>query len=102
MSPGLIYGVAGALLFSLGAYALIVHAHLLRKVLAVNIMASGAFLSLIGLAQRGADAVPDPVPHALVLTGIVVAVSATAFALVLLRRLFEASGRTALEEDASS
>jgi len=34
---------------------------------------------------------PDPVPHALVLTGIVVAFSATALALALGRRLREVS-----------
>lgn len=94
MSTGLIYAVTGALLFCLGFYGLIVHAHLLRKILGFNIMGSGTFLVLVGLAQR-ADGV-DPVPHALVLTGIVVAVSATAFALILARRLYAASGRCAL------
>jgi len=94
MSAGLIYAVTGALLFSLGLYGLIVHAHLVRKILAFNIMGSGTFLVLVGLAQRTDSA--DPVPHALVLTGIVVAVSATAFALILARRLFAASGRCTL------
>ena len=94
MSAGLIYAVTGAALFSLGLYGLIVHAHLVRKILAFNIMGSGTFLVLVGLAQR-ADNV-DPVPQALVLTGIVVAVSATAFALILARRLYAASGRCAL------
>ncbi len=42
---------------------------------------------------------PDPVPHAMVITGIVVAVSATAFALVLAWRIRHATGRTALAED---
>lgn len=98
MSAGLVYAIAGMLLFCLAAYALMVQPHLLRKILAVNFMASGAFLALVGLAQRGA-ADPDPVPHALVLTGIVVAVSATAFALALLRRLFEATGHTTLQDD---
>ena len=60
---------------------------LLRKVLALNVMGSGVFLLLIAAAYRGPDAAPDPVPHALVLTGIVVAVSATALALALGRRL---------------
>jgi multicomponent Na+:H+ antiporter subunit C len=94
MSAGLIYAVTGALLFSLGFYGLIVHAHLVRKILAFNIMGSGTFLVLVGLAQR-TDSV-DPVPHALVLTGIVVAVSATAFALILARRLYAANGRCTL------
>jgi multicomponent Na+:H+ antiporter subunit C len=44
---------------------------------------------LIAAAYRGLFQVPDPVPHALVLTGIVVAFSATALALALGRRLQE-------------
>jgi len=39
----------------------------------------------VGLAQR--DGGVDPVPQAMVLTGIVVAVAATALALALARRL---------------
>ncbi len=96
MSAGLTYALAGVLLFCLGLHALLAHPHLLRKILAVNIMASGCFLALVGLAQRAGP--PDPVPHALVLTGIVVAVSATAFALVLLRRLADRGGATSLDE----
>jgi multicomponent Na+:H+ antiporter subunit C len=44
---------------------------------------------LIAVAYGGAGGVPDPIPHALVLTGIVVAVSATALGLALGRRLAE-------------
>jgi multicomponent Na+:H+ antiporter subunit C len=99
MTPGLLYAITGALLFCLGLYGLLLHAHLLRKVLAFNLRGSGCFLVLVGLAQRGGQV--DPVPHALVLTGIVVAVSATAFALILLRQLYVESGRCSLpDEDA--
>ena len=100
MTAGLLYAVTGAVLFGLGLYGLIVHAHLLRKILAFNIMGSGTFLVLVGLAQRG-DRI-DPVPHALVLTGIVVAVAATAFALVLMRQLYATTGRCALPDDTDS
>jgi len=50
-------------------------------------MGAGVFMLLIAVAYRGPGLPPDPVPHALVLTGIVVAVSATALALALVRRL---------------
>lgn len=99
MTPAGIYAVAGVLLFCLGTYALLACPHLLRKILALNIMTSGSFLALVGLAQRAGAA--DPVPQALVLTGIVIAVSATALALVLARRLFEASGATTLDDEAA-
>jgi multicomponent Na+:H+ antiporter subunit C len=85
MTPGLIYALAGVLLFVLGLAGVILLTPVLRKILAFNLMGSGAFLVLVGLAQR--DGGVDPVPQAMVLTGIVVAVAATALALALARRL---------------
>lgn len=96
MSVAMMYAVAGLALCSLGLYALIVHAHLLRKVLAINVMGSGVFLVLTALARRAPGGVPDVVPHAMVITGIVVAVAATALALALLCRLVAVSGHTDL------
>ena len=98
MSLSLMYAFAGIGLFLVGLHGLIVYAHLLRKILALNVMGSGVFLVLVALARRAGQA-PDPVPHAMVITGIVVAVSATALALVLLRRLKEKTGRTELPEE---
>jgi multicomponent Na+:H+ antiporter subunit C len=83
----LLYGGAGLFLFVLGIWSFLVHEPLLRKVIALNITGAGVFHVLIALAYRGDAAPPDPVPHALVLTGIVVAVSATALALILGARL---------------
>ena len=60
MTPGLIYAAAGCLLFVLGLGGVILISHLLRRILAFNLMGSGAFLVLVGLAQR--DGTPDPVP----------------------------------------
>ena len=87
MTPVLIYALTGILLFGMGLAGVFFSAHLLRKILAVNLAGSGLFLIMIAMARRELNAPPDPVPHALVLTGIVVAVSATAVALVLYRRL---------------
>ena len=89
MTPALLYALGGALLFVLGLGGVLLLSQPLRKILAFNLMGSGTFLVLVGLAQR--DGVADPVPQAMVLTGIVVAVAATALALALLRRLHELS-----------
>ena len=89
MLTQLIYGLAGALLFALGLRSALLRRSLLARVLAVNISGAGIFLMFVTLAYRGLGMPPDPVPHALVLTGIVVAVSATALALALGRRLRE-------------
>jgi multicomponent Na+:H+ antiporter subunit C len=88
----LLYAFAGAALLVLGLYAVIVHAHLVRKILAVNVMGSGVFLIFLSLAKRTGSDAPDPVPQAMVLTGIVVAVSATALALTLVFRIQAATG----------
>lgn len=97
MSAGLLYAVTGFGLFGLGLYGVIVHPHLLRKLLAFNLMGSGVYLALVGLSHPGSSGLTDPVPQALVLTGIVVAVSATAFALALVRRLYNQTGATQLD-----
>jgi multicomponent Na+:H+ antiporter subunit C len=99
MSHVLLYALVGVGLFTLGLYALIVHAHLLRKILAINVMGSGVFLVLVALGGRTSGASPDPVPHAMVITGIVVAVSATALALALMLRVRAETGRTELPEE---
>ena len=87
MTAQWIYGLSACLLIALGLRAALLHTALLQRLIAINIMGSGVFLILIAVAYRGAGQAADPVPHALVLTGIVVAVSATALALALARRL---------------
>lgn len=87
MSAQFLYSGAGVVLFGIGLWSLLVHEAILRKLIAINIAGGGVFHVLIAIAYRGDVAPPDPVPHALVLTGIVVAVSATALALSLNRRL---------------
>ncbi|MDP2238871.1 MAG: NADH-quinone oxidoreductase subunit K [Burkholderiales bacterium] len=94
MTSGLIFAFAGAALFAMGVAGVLLIDHLLRRILAFNLMGSGAFLVLVGLAQRSDAA--DPVPQAMVLTGIVVAVAATALALGLVRRFHGLTGKMEL------
>lgn len=96
-----LFWLAGAALVGLGVYGLIVQPHPLRKLLALNLLGSGVFLLFGVIARRGAAAGlgGDPVPQALVITGIVVAFSATAIAIALIVRLHGAAGVASLEED---
>ena len=96
-----IFGVCGALLVGLGLYGLIVSPEPLRKLLGFNLLGGGAFLLFGVAARRGAAAgfAGDPVPQALVITGLVVAFSATALAVALLLRLFETTGASTLRPD---
>lgn len=98
MKAALLYSLAGIGLFSIGLHALLVHRHLLRKILALNVMGSGVFLALAALAVPPGAAMPDPVPHAMIITGIVVAVAATALALVLMLKLVAATGHASLSD----
>ena len=96
LGPGTLYPLGGALLFALALYGLIRRRHLVLRILALNIMGSGVFMVLLGVAARG-DGPPDPVAHALTLTGIVVAVSATAFALALVVQLARLTGQAVIQ-----
>lgn len=95
MSGGLLFALTGVALFAAGAAAMMLLDHLLRRVIAFNIMGSGAGLVLVGLAQK--NGMPDPVPQAMGLTGIVVAVAATGLALALARRLHAQTGWTSVD-----
>ena len=94
-----VFGLCGAVAAGLGLYGVIMEAHPLRKILAFNILGAGAFLIFGVVARRGAAAGfgSDPVPQALVITGMVVAFAATAMAVALLLRLFSATGAATLD-----
>lgn len=89
----ILFGFTGALLFGLGLRSTMLHPLVLGRIIAFNISGLGLFLMFVSVAYRGNGLLPDAVPQALVLTGIVVAVSATAFALALARRI-ELSGQS--------
>lgn len=91
-----LYAFCSMLLFGIALHGFLFQPHLVRKVLALNVMGTSIFLFLIAVAHRDRTPSPDPVPHALVLTGIVVAVSLTAFALGLILKLHKETGRTTL------
>jgi len=101
MSAATLFGLCAAALIGIGLYGLIVNPHPLRKILAFNVVGSGVFMLFGAIARRGAAAGMggDPVPQALLITGIVVAFSATALAVALLLRLFAATGSVTLASD---
>jgi multicomponent Na+:H+ antiporter subunit C len=97
VTQSLFFSLTAAGLFGIAIYSFLVYEHLLRKILALNVMGNAVFLLLIAFARKDSTTF-DPVPHAMVLTGIVIAVSATAFALALLQRLHRETGRTRLDD----
>jgi multicomponent Na+:H+ antiporter subunit C len=101
MSAATVFGLCGAALAGLGLYGLIVNPQPLRKIVAFNLLGSGVFIIFGIVARRGVAAGfgADPVPQALVITGMVVAFSASALAVALLLRLFQTAGSGTLHVD---
>ena len=101
MNVPTLFGLCAAALVGLGLYGVITNPQPLRKILAFNLIGNGVFLLFGAIARRGAAAGfgGDPVPQALLITGIVVAFSATALAVALLLRLFQATGTATLTDD---
>jgi multicomponent Na+:H+ antiporter subunit C len=89
--PGVLFGLCGAALVGIGLFVVVTHPGLLRRIVGCNIVGAGIFLVFGAVARRGGAAGldADPVPQALVITGIVVAFSASALAVALLKRLSE-------------
>lgn len=93
-------------LMMVGFYILISRRNLVKKILGLNIFQTSVFIFYISMgkiiggtapilvegAERGEVLYSNPLPHALILTAIVVGVSTTAVALSLVVRIKEAYG----------
>lgn len=95
-----IYAATAGLLFAIALYGVLTRAGLIQRLLAANVMATAVFLYLIVLARREGEDAADPMPQAMVLTGIVIAISVTAFALALVRWYRSETGYATLEDEA--
>lgn len=97
--PFPIYSILAGVLFFAGLAGVFLLRHFGRKIIALNITGGAVFLLLVTYAQRSEDGVIDPVPHAMVITGLVVAVSASALALALTHRVYQETGQIEFPED---
>ena len=101
-----LFGFCGAALVGLGLYGILCHPGALRKIIALNLLDSGVFLLFGVIARRGGGLLDgeaavgaDPVPQALVITGLVVAFAATTLGVALVLRLAAASADADAEQD---
>ncbi len=98
------YVIAMAL-FTIGLYTVVAKDNLIKKFMGLNIMETACFLLFISLGAVKGGKAPiwteglkktttfvNPIPQALILTGIVVAVSTTSLALSLMIKIFEQCG----------
>lgn len=75
--------ITGAGLFTLGLLGVVTQRDFLRKLISLNVFTSGIFLIFISTTMR--SGAPDSIVIALVLTGLVVTLGASAFAMMLIR-----------------
>jgi len=81
----MLYLLLASGLFLVGCHGLFTSEGMLRKLLALNVLSTSVFLVFVTVARMGDPL--DPVPHAIVLTGLVVTVSTTAVAVAIVIRL---------------
>ena len=106
ISGQLHYWLSAALLL-IGLYGMLVKPNLVRKLMAMNILQVAVIMFFISVAAKSGATVPiavegdetrvatayvNPLPHALMLTAIVVSVSTTGVALALLIRIHRRYG----------
>ena len=97
-------------LFVIGLYTVVRHSNLIKRIIGINIMGTGIFLFFVAIGNvtggqppiidgANPDAVYiNPLPSALILTGIVVVVSITVYSLSLVIRIYETFGTIDQEE----
>ena len=99
------------ILLGLGIFGMIICGNYMKKIMCMNIMQVSIIFFFLALGQKeqgtlpvivenllGADAYINPLPHALMLTAIVVSLGTTGVALALLMKIKEIYGTIEEEE----
>ncbi len=94
-----------AILLLIGLHGMLMRPNLIKKLMAMNIMQVAVIMFFVSLAMKTGGTAPierhgitdvntyiNPLPHALMLTAIVVGVSTTGVALALLVRIYRFYG----------
>ncbi|QNL43730.1 cation:proton antiporter subunit C [Oscillibacter hominis] len=105
------FSITAVILFGIGFANMMLQDNLVRKVVGFNIMDSAIFLMLAATGYIDGKVAPivdealtnpslyiNPIPSGLVLTGIVVSVSISAFSLALILRIYQRYRTVSLRE----
>lgn len=105
------FEISAVILFGIGFTILLLNSNMIKKIIGLNIMDTSIFLFFISKGYimgkeapiivgsfKGVDSYINPLPSALMLTGIVIAVSTTAFALSLTIKMYDKYGTIELDE----
>jgi multicomponent Na+:H+ antiporter subunit C len=100
-----VHFLGAIIIFVIGLYMVIAHANLIKRIIGINIMSSAVFYFFVAIGNISGGEVPivnpeimtpvryiNPLPSALILTGIVISVSFTVYALALVIKIFQAYG----------
>lgn len=105
-------GIISLILILIGFYGLITNRHILKMIVAMNILEIGVNIFIVSLGYKEGAVAPiltsvhqsntlsfvDPLPQALVLTAIVIGVGSTALALAFARKIYAKYGTYQLDE----
>lgn len=102
------YYFAAIVLFLIGFHTMLTHSNLIKKVIGMNIMETAIFLFFVSIGYINDRSAPiigegtktfiNPLPSALILTGLVVGVCLTAFSLSLIMKLYKYYGTLDADE----
>ncbi|MEN1759125.1 cation:proton antiporter subunit C [Anoxynatronum sibiricum] len=102
--------IGSSFLFVIGLYTVLTHPNLIKKIIGINIMETSVFLLFVSIGYIHGGQAPilnldgtpavyvNPLPSALILTGIVVAVSITVYGLSMIIKIYDAYGTIELDE----
>lgn len=86
ITQSMLFSLCAVILLAIGLMGFLLSSDFLRKLLALNVIGMAIFMLLIAVGSNDPNAI-DPVPHAMVLTGIVVAAAGTALGLNLASKI---------------
>ena len=92
--------ITSFILFFLGVYGLVARRNIVKSIISIGIMETGIILFCVNI-NRTIDSTPpigmgtaDPLPHALMITAIVIGVAITAAALTMFIHMYHRYGTT--------
>jgi multicomponent Na+:H+ antiporter subunit C len=95
-----LYTLCSIFMFAIGLLGFLLNTDFIRKLLGLNVIGIAIFMLLLATAYNYPNAI-DPIPHAMVLTGIIVAAAGTALGLNLASKIAKFARLVQKEEAAT-
>lgn len=89
LSTQMVLVIVGILMFGLGLWGAISRNELFKQILAINIAGVGLFILFASIAYSATELVVQPIPQTMLLTAIVIAMSAIALLIYFDKKMAE-------------